>query len=130
MGAAFTKCCFDATEDTKKNPVSSAFEVIGETCSESSTNNEIIQPDNLKHDEATSYANPNTSPTSAEDFVVSQREKSVMKYSDDAHISCSQRDLRLLMQTMPVDLDTRDTILEKLIREEELALNNEENDDD
>mmetsp|Transcript_31565 Transcript_31565/g.54913 ORF Transcript_31565/g.54913 Transcript_31565/m.54913 type:complete len:117 (+) Transcript_31565:212-562(+) len=116
MGGVFTKCCLDASEDTKNNPViSSAFEVIGsETCSESSTN---------------------PSPASAEDLVdVSSptREKNMMKYKEDAHISCSQQDLRLLMQTMPVDLDTRDTILENLIREEELnlILINEEKDDD
>eukprot|EP00579_Thalassiosira_antarctica_P000309 CAMPEP_0201866598 /NCGR_PEP_ID=MMETSP0902-20130614/1125_1 /ASSEMBLY_ACC=CAM_ASM_000551 /TAXON_ID=420261 /ORGANISM="Thalassiosira antarctica, Strain CCMP982" /LENGTH=98 /DNA_ID=CAMNT_0048391595 /DNA_START=196 /DNA_END=492 /DNA_ORIENTATION=+ len=42
MGAAFTKCCLDASEDTKNNPViSCAFKAIGETfSSESSSDND------------------------------------------------------------------------------------------
>ena len=107
MGAAFTKCCFDVSEDTKKNPVSSAFTVIGKTFSESSTDNETIQSDeNVKLDK---------------DVALSQRVKTMMHLNFDVEVTASQQELRLSMQELSLDdsIFTReDSILEDLIREE------------
>mmetsp|Transcript_899 Transcript_899/g.1853 ORF Transcript_899/g.1853 Transcript_899/m.1853 type:complete len:128 (+) Transcript_899:238-621(+) len=108
MGAAFFKCCLDASEDTKNNRISSAFEVVGDTCSESSitTNNESVQVDEDL--------------TLDEDVAVSHREKKMLRWNSDTEVDLSEEELRLSKQEMP--LDTRDTILEDLIRKEELAL--------